>query len=205
MGYLDIYEAQLEEYLLSLLSNRMFMTVVAVAGAVIILELLSYVFHALGMSAIAKHRGIRGRWMAWLPFVDVYMMGNICDRYLLEVKGKQTHKRKTLLGLYIALLVVTVITSVVGAFLGVAATLSLDESVLLVVALVALAFSAALLVLAVILLVQQYIVYYHIYYSCHPDSAAVLTVLSVFFPVIIPFVVFALRHKVNGMPPSKVV
>ena len=198
----DMYEQELEKFLLEFATSRVFLIALAAVAAVLVLGVLSYVFHAVGLSKIAKRRVVSGRWMAWFPLLDLWLLGNVCDRYLMEVKGKESHKRKTLLGLTIALLGLGVISSILGFAAGFMAGMEMAVGLWLAVAV--LVISVASLVLAVILLVQQYIVYYHIYYSCSPDSAAVLTVFSVLFPVIIPFVMFALRNKVNGMPPSKI-
>lgn len=198
----DMYEQELEKFLLEFATSRVFLIALAAVAAVLVLGVLSYVFHAVGLSKIAKRRVVSGRWMAWFPLLDLWLLGNVCDRYLMEVKGKESHKRKTLLGLTIALLALGVISSILGFAAGFMAGMEMAVGLWLAVAV--LVISVASLVLAVILLVQNYIVYYHIYYSCNPDSAAVLTVFSVLFPMIIPFVMFALRNKVNGMPPSKI-
>lgn len=198
----DMYEQELEKFLLEFATSRVFLIALAAVAAVLVLGVLSYVFHAVGLSKIAKRRVVSGRWMAWFPLLDLWLLGNVCDRYLMEVKGKESHKRKTLLGLTIALLALGVISGILGFAAGFMAGMEMAVGLWLAVAV--LVISVASLVLAVILLVQNYIVYYHIYYSCNPDGAAVLTVFSVLFPVIIPFVMFALRNKVNGMPPSKI-
>ena len=49
-------------------------------------------------------------------------------------------------------------------------------------------------------LVFSYIALYRIYKSANPNSATTMLVLSIFFPVIIPFVIFGLRKRDDGMP-----
>lgn len=199
---LEMFEQELEAFFLEFVSTGAFWIALAAIAGVLIFGVLCYVFHAVGLSKIAKRRVVSGRWMAWFPLLDLWLLGNVCDRYLMEVKGKESHKRKTLLGLTIAILALGMVSSLLGFVTGFMAGMGMEEGIWM--AIPVLVISVASLVLTLILVIHQYIAYYHVYYSCNPDSAAVLTVFSVLFPVIIPFVMFALRNKVNGMPPSKI-
>ena len=45
------------------------------------LAIVSYVLLAWGLFTIAKRRGINKPWLAWIPVVNVWMLGCISDQY----------------------------------------------------------------------------------------------------------------------------
>ena len=54
----------------------------------------NYVLGALGLSAIARRRGLQKPWMAWVPFLDARLMGTIADQYENCVMGYNGNYRK---------------------------------------------------------------------------------------------------------------
>lgn len=81
-----------------------------------VISLITYVLLAVGLYSIAKRRGIRNAWLAWIPVVNVWILGCLSDQYRFVAKGQNKSKRKLLLTLNlisqvlaIVLLVVTVV------------------------------------------------------------------------------------------------
>ena len=66
-----------------------------------------YVFGALGLYRIAKRRGIHNPWLAWVPVANVWLLGSVSDHYQYIVKRKVTKRRKVLLILEIAVVVLS--------------------------------------------------------------------------------------------------
>lgn len=168
-------------------------------------SVVAYVLHSLGLYSIAKRRGIHHPWLAWLPFGTEWILGSIGDQYQYVAKGKVRNRRKVLLGLelatygaMIAMYVCVGVVVVAGAMNGAA------EAVVLPALLMAL-FAIATVVLAIIFTVYVYIAYYNMFASCNPDNAVVFLVLGIFFPVTMPFFVFACRKQDKGMPPRRTV
>lgn len=168
-------------------------------------SVVAYVLHSLGLYSIAKRRGIHHPWLAWLPFGTEWILGSIGDQYQYVAKGKVRNRRKVLLGLelatygaMIAMYVCVGVVVVAGAMNGAA------EAVVLPVLLMAL-FAIATVVLSIIFTVYVYIAYYNMFASCNPDNAVVFLVLGIFFPVTMPFFVFACRKQDKGMPPRRTV
>ena len=159
-------------------------------------SLATYVLHSSGLHAIAKRRGIRNGWLAWLPVGNLWILGNISDQYQYVAKGKVKNRRRTLLVLSIVLfagycpwLFVTLMSLAAG-----------NEAA----ALFLLVFGGLLiLAVAIWLAVCQYIAYYDLYRSCEPSNAALYLVLSIVISAAMPFFVFACRKKDLGMPPRK--
>ena len=162
-----------------------------------------YVVQSLGYYTIAKRRGIRNGWLAWLPIGNLWIAGSISDQYQYVTKGKVKNRRKTLLGLSIALLVLyigMIIVLVIGILIS--ESLGSDAGAALAVLLTLLS-CFAVIGIAIATLVFQYICLYDLYKSCNPDDAGLFLVLSILFSLAMPFFIFACRKKDLGMPPRR--
>lgn len=170
--------------------------------------IVSYVLQSIGMHTIAKRRGIKHPWLAWLPFGDVWILGSISDQYQYVAKGKIRNRRKVLLGIAIGVLVVGVpllIVSLIGWIVCLASFGGGDAGAFGVMLGVFLLVYIAILTVGIVNAVLQYIALYDLFASCNPDNAAMFLVLSIFFPVCLPFFMFSSRKKDLGMPPRKVI
>ena len=190
--------------------------VTMVAGSSLLtfgLGIAIYILQALGIYTIAMRRGIKHPWMAWLPLVNMWVLGSISDQYRYVVKGQIRNRRKVLIGLYIAILALGLVFFCVA--IGMLVNLLVQIPQLLQMTpeqalqsgagLLILTVCYALLVwvLNVIALVFQYVCLYDLYGSCCPDNQVLFLVLSILFNVTMPFFVFACRNKDGGMPPRK--
>lgn len=156
----------------------------------------SYVLSGLGMYTIAERRGLQHPWLAWLPIGNAWLLGSISDQYQYVAKGRVTGRRKMLLALNIALVVVyfgwiiVMISAMISDMMG---------AMLLGAVLGWLLFVAVWIALCVFL----YMSYYDLFRSCQPSNAVLYLVLSILFSVTLPFFVFFIRKKDLGMPPRK--
>lgn len=175
------------------------------------LGIVLYVFRSLGVYTIAKGRGLRHAWFAWVPVVDSYLLGCVSDQYRYVVKGQNKSKRKWLLGLNIASAIVTValMANVVGLLFQIgsmamngASEAKLENAAMSTV-LKILALSLPLTIVAVASAVLRYMALYDLYTSCDPRNNVVYLVLSIFLPVTEPFFLFFNRNKDEGMPPRR--
>ena len=194
------------------------------------LGVIVYVLQALALYTIAKRRGIKKPWMAWIPLVNVWILGSISDQYQYVVKRQVKNKRKVLLGLNIAmaalivLLIVAIIWLIVALIMtGVSLELFSDGNmpgsnldavaldaladeigVLLLICLLAL----PLLVLSIMQTVYFYIAMYDVFCSCEPKNSTLYLVLSIVGNVVVEgaYCIFLMRCKDKdlGMPPRKV-
>ena len=180
----------------------------AILAISLLFSLVSYILGSVGMHSIANRRGIRHGWLSWIPLGNAWILGSISDQFQYVVKGKIRNRRKVLLGLNIAAVVLTIPVEVVLIFIGryiekMVAFSTFDPAQALPVIIAVVVFGLAMLVISVINMVHTYIAYYNLFFSCTPDDAVLFLVLSILFPVALPFFVFALRKKDNGMPPRK--
>ena len=135
-----------------------------------------YVFESLGLYTLAKRRGIPTPGWAWVPIGNLWIMGKLADQYDEMVKGKSMKFSQILL----------------------AGSGNCWGKLHCVPFAIFLAFLIP--IAAIVLLVFYYLALYRIYQSCSPDNAVVFIVLSIIFPVIMPFVLFALRNRDTGLP-----
>lgn len=61
------------------------------------LMIAGYVLTALALYTMAKRRGIKHPWLAWIPVADMWLLGTISDQYRYVAKGQVRNSRKTLL------------------------------------------------------------------------------------------------------------
>ena len=171
-----------------------------------------YVLRAAGVYTIAKRRGINNPWMSWIPVVDLWVLGCISDQFQYVVKGKEKNKRKWMLGLNIALVVVYIvffvilgvtISSIIVTAAGGMGADAVLEAILGPVATMMICIIPKV-ALAIALTVIRYVAMYDLYTSCNPQNNVLFLVLSIFFNVTEPFFVFFNRNGDEGMPPRRV-
>ena len=181
-----------------------------------LIDVAIYVFTALSLYTIAKRRGIQKAWLAWIPVINVWALGCLSDQYQNIVNGKHTRRRRTLVVLNIAQLVLGLMVAVAALFAvgeillillaGMTGTEEMMNEVMLkmseglpLFAFVALA-AIPLAVVAVMYLVFYFLSLHDVYKSCDPSNATLFTALSIFFNILPPVFLFLCRDKDNGMP-----
>ena len=177
-----------------------------------------YVLHSLGLYTIAKRRELKNPWMAWVPGLQLWILGSIADQYMYVAKDKVRNRRKWLIGLAIAMAVIVIVFYIMffAAYFNIifdvieSAEMGMDLSdeyqvLQNVLALLAPSLVALLLMLGVsiALAVVEYICYYKLFASCDPENKTLFLVLGIFFSFLMPIFVFVCRKKDMGMPPRK--
>lgn len=177
-----------------------------------ILSLAAYVLTAYSLYTIAKRRGISNPWLAWIPVVDVWVLGSISDQYRYVVKGEFKSKRKALIPLRIisGILYVFMLAFAMMLFFAAAAASSMSgpgmanmleeaaplPTIMLVVGVLG---TGTLLAYAIL----YFTALYDVYASCDPDNRVAFLVLSILFGFLKPLFLFLDRSKDNGMPPRR--
>ena len=167
-----------------------------ILGIVLVLGLAIWILRSVSLHKIAKRRGIRHAWLAWLPIGREWVLGSVSDQYQHLVQGKITARRRILLILEVACIVVGIVyvaTTAMAEIMAVA-----DGSVggvLLAVGIPYLLF----LGVYVATMVFFHICNFDLYRSCNPRNAVAFLVLGIVLPVCQPFFYFACRKKDLGM------
>ena len=176
-----------------------------------LLSVAMYVFGSLGLYTLASRRGIRNPWLAWIPVVNVWIIGSLSDQYRYVVKGEEKNKRKTLLILHIInfvlgiALLVFLILLVVGLvrhemynYSESAAQMEILRSAI-GMGCVGMILTGTAIALAII----RYMALYDIFMSMDPGNCVLYLVLSIIFSFTEPFFLFFNRTSDKGMPPRR--
>ena len=169
----------------------------------------TYVLSALGIYVSSRRRGLRKPWLAWIPVVNVWLLGSLSDQYRYVVRAENRSKRKWLLGLgilmvvFAAALIVLAVSMVSGAvrFGYYGPHKAMRELVGPLLAMLGMVLP--LLGTVIAYLVIRYMALYDVYKSLDPDNCILFLVLSICFSVTEPFFLFFNRNKDKGMPPRK--
>ncbi len=186
---------------------------VLLVGVIIaaVISLVMYIFRAVGLHTMAKRRGIKHAWLAWIPVGDYWLLGCIADQYRYVAKGEVKNRRAILLALALAGTVLSTaysVASVGGAISMIRQALASGGQVVDGVIAGSTLAGGALIsslssVVGIVTLVFWHIALYDLYTSCTPKNNVVFLVLGIIFPFLTPFFIFANRNNDGGMPPRK--
>ena len=167
-----------------------------ILGVVLLFAFVSWILSSLSLHAIAKRRGIRKAWLAWVPIGTEWILGSLADQYQHLIQAKITARRKILVWLNVGYVVLIVANALVQGLTELAA--HTDEQ-LMFWSLASMAISLARLAVSITLMVFLYMSNYDLYRSCNPKNAVTFLVLSIIFPVTQPFFYLSCRKKDLGM------
>ncbi len=173
-------------------------------GYAMLVSVISYVFYALGLYALAKRRGVGSPWLAWIPVASLWTLGSLADQYDLRVRGRRRNQRKLLLGLGAGttggLLLLLAFLLPLLFWLGRGNFTERQLAAALPFFLLLLLFALAVLVLSVAALVLEYIALYKLFASCDRESTGVYLLLSVLAPLACSLLIYAFRNKDAALP-----
>ena len=173
-----------------------------------------YVLRALGLYTVAQRRGIRKAWLAWVPVLHLWVLGSLSDQYRYVVRYQFRSRRKWLLGLSVAGLVLGLVISclytagMVSTLMGLSKAQNPQDLIYMFryqpVLVAAAGVSAVAVAVKLLLTALQWASLYDIYASCIPEKKVLYTLLSILLPVTAPIFLFLCREKDTGMPPRKI-
>ena len=168
-----------------------------------LLSCAGYVLTALAIYIIARRRGLSKPWLAWIPVVNVWLLGSLSDQYQYVVRRRNTSRRKWLLVLNLLKPILTGLTLLfaVEVLRQISFGVYLDDIWDLWLGLFG--FGVPLAIVGIAAMVIRYIALYDVYRSLDPDNAVLFVVLSIFVSITEPFFLFFNRDKEKGMPPRK--
>ena len=191
-----------------------------------LLSIAIYIFTALALYTIAKRRFVPHAWLAWVPFLQFWIIGSVADNYRWSVHHEFKNRRKVMLVMWILMIVCVAVIMVglfkmlidvinagittetqVEAFLNTIASgdygkfESLISSVLNNLLIVLLSF-CAMGAIGIVFCVFYYIALYDLYRSCSPENAVLYLVLGILFSFAMPIFLMICRKKDDGMRPA---
>ena len=67
-------------------------------GAIVLIFAYHWVLEGIAYHTMARRRGLRHRWLVWLPVGRDWIQGSLSDQYQYLVRGQIRSKRKVLSG-----------------------------------------------------------------------------------------------------------
>ena len=175
----------------------------------VLLGIASYVLSSMAVYTIARRRGLRKPWLAWIPVANVWLLGSLSDQYHYVVKGENKSKRKWLLILNVlvfaftaaiaVLAIGTVSTALLGSYRSESELLRRIWGPVMAILGLCLPLVGAAIACAII----RYMALYDVFKSLDPNNCVMFLVLSILFGVMEPFFLFFNRNKDLGMPPRR--
>ena len=180
-------------------------------GMPMLVSIATYVLTALALYTIAKRRGLKNAWLAWIPVADCWLLGSLSDQYQYVVNGQHKSRRKILLLFRILITIMWI--SLMGllvrlCFHAVGSVVwgSINDDQIFQIlhqALNLLVVCLPLIGISIAYAVFRYMALYDIYKSLDPANSVLFLVLSILFGVTEPFFLFFSRNKDDGMPPRR--
>jgi len=173
---------------------------IAVIAFFLVIDIALYIFKAIAVHKIAKKYGVSTPVLAWIPLVSSWTLGSIIDK-IKRKNGQKSYFGITLLisniltwiGFIAYIFTLVAFIAVMSAnpymfYTGAGVEAFISIFVWMIIAIMFMAtFSSVVVVLS-------YMAYYTIYED-HSDSAFGLLIISIFFPIAIPFLLFSMRTK----------
>ena len=155
---------------------------------------ITYIFGAIGLYTLAKRRNIANPFFAYIPIANSYLTGVVADD-INRTMNKKSKYGKTILFLELASfllplisLPITIIGTAIVSIYGLAVVSNVIGCLI----------TALSSVISVCCAVYLYISYYKIFKEYVGNSATAYLVISIIFPVTLPFFIFSIRNKVSG-------
>ena len=203
------------------LTEMLAVVLVALACTMLVIlaySAVAYVLQSISLHTVARRRGIKHSWLAWVPFGSDWILGSISDQFRYVRCGEIRNRRVLLLVLNGLVTAISLAESV--TYLSIATELVGGASVQAENILLAMietselmndtfwyspVISTATLAVEIAATVCFYRCLWDYYGSTRPKTRLVFLLLSIFVGVPMPFFMFACRKDDLGMPPKKVV
>jgi len=162
---------------------------------VLIFALVTYIFQGIGIMKMHEKLGLKGGWMAFVPFLNSYAFGKVAEQYIKQDGKKSTRFSVIILVGNIINMGFAFCSGFLSGISGTSASLGLSSEVLGVIALFSLALSLIQLTFSVVFSVVVYIALWRIFSIFNNQSATLFLILSLFIGLVQPFLIFAIRNN----------
>lgn len=178
-----------------------FLLVFAVVMLVLLaIAVVSYVLQSIGLMQMAKRRGIKNPWLAWIPVASGYLLGKISDD--INYRNGKLTKRRILIPVFSGVCLFFYVCESALTFSLAAASArnyySYDMNQLVFTFLIHM---LLMLGAAAVAQIFTYMSLYNIFEDYYPKNKVLFTILSIFVSLAAPIIIFALRNK----PPVSIV
>lgn len=214
-AYSDILEQLLRSDMTVMVPTLLIQTLGGLSGIAV------YVMTAIALYSIARRRELNHPWMAWIPVLNLWLLGSLSDQYQYVTRRENKAKRKVLLILELLTMAVSIaicavavgmVIRVIPAVRDIAMAHEFNEveiirsigSPLLVI----LGLTLPLMGLSISFSVLRYMALYDVFASCEPRNKTLYLILSIVGAVLLrnllePIFLLVVKGKDEGMPPRR--
>lgn len=153
------------------------------------LILVGYLLFSWIVARMARRRGLGGWPLAWIPMMNLWVMGSLCDQYRYVVCGKKSRNR-----VWLPVLAVALELLMVFGVLGFQGKTGFTPAL----------WATLLDVTVAFFLVRLYLCLYRLYLSSVPRRAVAWLVWSVCVPILPVVFLLLCKEKEQGMPVRRV-
>ncbi len=174
-----------------------------------LLSVALFLVFAYGLYRLANDCGLSHAWMAWVPILNIYLVGKLSDDCMLAQSGRRTYMRRILPGLAVGDLLATGLFSalifyvglgwfshLISAILG-GSTEQGDKELGLILMLIPI-IVVIFLAFKILSMVFSGITLYRIYLELSPQWAVLFTALSLLIPQSVPVIFVILAQKFSS-------
>ena len=173
---------------------------IALSIGVLLVGIVNYVLRSLALQTIAKRRGLKNTWLSWIPVGQEWIIGSVSDQYKYLTEGKNQVRRKILLVLELAVIVVTMISGGTSLFAMAEPVLYYEPGRIMMPTIASMLISVVSLGVRLAAYVFRQMSVYDLYKSCKPANAVLFLIFGIIFPFVEPIFLMVCRNKDLGMP-----
>ena len=158
--------------------------------------LVSHIFTAISLQTIANRRNIPNAWLAWIPIINVCVIGKIADEFDSRI-GIHKNYGKRLLSMYINSYALIFLSLIIFAFSTLVYSAGGSEF-LSFLTLGCFVFILCVVVAYIGLItasIISYICLFKLYHSTIGEMAGLFLILSIFIQLTLPILLFICRNK----------
>lgn len=175
--------------------------------------IITYIFQGIAFSKIAKRRGIKNPWLAWIPVGNLWILGCIADQYRFKVLGDKNQKAAVLLWISVGRMICNALLTLIPlAFMlfttTTITTIDIESLYSTIYAsgigmgILLISLHGCQLALNITKVVVRYMACWDLFRSCNPKTSKVFFFVGIFTGIALPIFLFIDRNKDLGMIPT---
>lgn len=146
------------------------------------------IFQGIGIMKMHEKLGLKGGWLAFVPILNNFAVGKVAEQYI-KANGKKSAKFSIIL--IIGQIISLIFSIFIAVLLGIGAAF-LPGSIYAIFDFV---ITIAAYGLSFVLSIIFYVALWRIYAIFTNKNATLFLILSIFLPVVQPFLIFAIRNN----------
>ena len=169
-----------------------------------IIGLALYILNGIGIMKMSQSLNLRNGWLAFIPFVNIFAFGRVGEQYIKKDNKKSAKFSIWLLVLYILLSILVIVLSVFLIIFILQLIVFAEDAIANDTSMTMDMFKGAIpVIICTFIILAVEITYIILFGIClwrtfsmfNPQNSTLFLVLCIFFPIMVPILLFILRNK----------